>query len=93
MHGPACPSDFKNKESWYTLSPKVGLTYRPAEHTQVHVHWTRGFRAGAYNLRNTHPDGGPGPTDEEQIDNYELGFKSTIRRRVRLAIMMAAIDS
>ena len=93
MHGPACPSDFKDKDSWHTLSPKVGLTYRPAKHTQVYVHWTRGFRSGAYNLRNTHPDGGPGPTDEEQIDNYELGFKSTIRRRVRLAIMMAAIDS
>ena len=85
VHGPTCPSDFKDKESWSTLSPKVGLTYRPAEHTQVYVHWTRGFRSGAYNLRNTHPDVGPGPTDEEQIDNYELGFKSTIGGRVRLS--------
>ena len=24
VHGPACPSDFKDKESWHTLSPKVG---------------------------------------------------------------------
>ena len=85
VHGPACPSDFKDKESWHTLSPKVGLTYWLAEHTQVYVHWTRGFRSGAYNLRNTHPDVGPGPTDEEQIDNYELGFKSTIRRRAHLS--------
>ncbi len=85
VHGPACPSDFKDKDSWHTLSPKVGLTYRPAAHTQVYVHWTRGFRSGGYNLRNNHPDVGPGPTDEEQIDNYELGFKSTIGGRARLS--------
>ena len=85
VHGPACPSDFKDQDSWHTLSPKVGLTYRPAEHTQVYMHWTRGFRSGGYNLRNTHPDIGPGPFDEEQIDNYELGFKSTIGGRARLS--------
>ena len=85
VHGPACPSDFKDKDSWHSLSPKVGLTYRPAEHTQVYMHWTRGFRSGGYNLRNNHPNVGPGPTDEEQIDNYELGFKSTIGGRARLS--------
>ena len=85
VHGPVCPSDFKDKKSWNTLSPKVGLTYRPAGHIQVYAHWTRGFRSGGYNLRNTHPDIGPGPTDEEQVDNYELGFKSTLWRRARLS--------
>ena len=85
VHGPACPSDFEDKDSWHTLSPKIGLTYRPAKHTQVYVHWTRGFRSGGYNLSNTHPDIGPGPFDEEQIDNYELGFKSTIGGRARLS--------
>ena len=94
VHGPACPSDFKDKESWHTLSPKVGLTYRPAEHTQVYMHWTRGFRSGGYNVRNNHPDVGPGPTDEEQVDNYELGFKSTIGGRMRLsgAIFFSQIE-
>ena len=94
VNGPLCPSDFKDKEGWHTLSPKVGLTYRPAEHTQVYGYWTRGFRSGAYNLRNTHPDVGPGPTDEEQIDNYELGFKSTIGGRARLsgAIFFSQIE-
>ncbi len=84
VHGPACPSDFKDKESWHTLSPKVGLSYRYND-TLLYAHWTRGFRSGGYNLRNTHPDIGPGPFDEEQIDNYELGFKSTIGGRARLS--------
>ena len=36
-------------------------------------------RSGVYNLRNTNADVinfGPGPTDEEQVDSYELGFKT-----------------
>ena len=84
VHGPACPSDFRDTATWTNLSPKVGLSYR-YDDTLLYVHWTRGFRSGGYNLRNTHPDIGPGPFDEEQIDNYELGFKSTIGGRARLS--------
>ena len=85
VHGPACPSDFRDTETWTNLSPKVGLSYRYDDDTLLYAHWTRGFRSGGYNLRNTHPDIGPGPFDEEQIDNYELGFKSTINGRIRLS--------
>ena len=85
VHGPACPSDFRDKETWTNLSPKVGLSYRYDDDTLLYAHWTRGFRSGGYNLRNTHPDIGPGPFDEEQVDNYELGFKSTLGGRARLS--------
>ena len=85
VHGPACPSDFRDTETWTSLSPKVGLSYRYDDDTLLYAHWTRGFRSGGYNLRNTHPDIGPGPFDEEQVDNYELGFKSTIGGRARLS--------
>ena len=85
VHGPACPSDFRDTETWTSLSPKVGLSYRYDDDTLLYAHWTRGFRSGGYNLRNTHPDIGPGPFDEEQVDNYELGFKSTIGARARLS--------
>ena len=85
VHGPTCPSDFRDTETWTNLSPKVGLSYRYNDDALIYAHWTRGFRSGGYNLRNTHPDIGPGPFDEEQIDNYELGFKSTIGGRARLS--------
>ena len=84
VHGPVCPSDFRDTATWTNLSPKVGLSYR-YDDTLLYAHWTRGFRSGGYNLRNTHPDIGPGPFDEEQVDNYELGFKSTIGGRARLS--------
>ena len=85
VHGPTCPSDFRDTATWTNLSPKVGLSYRYNDDTLIYAHWTRGFRSGGYNLRNTHPDIGPGPFDEEQIDNYELGFKSTLGGRARLS--------
>jgi iron complex outermembrane receptor protein len=90
IRGPACPSHFKDEESWNNLSPKIGLTYRFDDDTLAYAHWTRGFRSGGYNLRNTAinlPGGetfGPGPFDEEQVDTFEVGFKSTIGGRARL---------
>ena len=89
--GPDCPVHFRDKETWTNLSPKIGLSYRHDEDTLLYAHWTRGFRSGGYNLRDTFfglpgdpRDLGPGPFDEEQIDNFEIGFKKTFGSRVRL---------
>ena len=84
VRGPRCPSDFTDEERWNSFSPKVGLTWRPAEHTLVYWHWTRGFRSGNYNVRITADGTDPGPTDEEKVDNFELGFKRTFGARARL---------
>ena len=91
VKGPDCPSHFRDKETWTNLSPKVGLTYRYDDDTLFYAHWTRGFRSGGYNLRDTFfglpgdpRDLGPGPFDEEQIDNFEIGFKKTFGLRARL---------
>ncbi len=89
--GPDCPVHFQDKETWTNLSPKIGLSYRHDDDTLVYAHWTRGFRSGGYNLRDTFfglpgdsRDLGPGPFDEEQIDTFEIGFKKTFGSRVRL---------
>ncbi|MEM1153239.1 MAG: TonB-dependent receptor [Pseudomonadota bacterium] len=78
-----CPYDFVDDEKWDSWSPKVGFTYLFTEDVMGYTHWTRGFRSGGYNLRNTSGDvvnNGPGPFDEEQVDNYEIGFKSEFGR-------------
>ena len=91
VKGPDCPSHFRDKENWTNLSPKVGLSYRHDDDTLLYAHWTRGFRSGGYNLRDTFfglpgdtRDWGPGPFDEEQVDNFEIGFKKTFGTRARL---------
>jgi iron complex outermembrane recepter protein len=81
-----CPIDFSDNESWTSTSPKLGFTYHANEDTQVYGHWSRGFRSGGFNLRNTSLDAdkGPGPFDEEQVDNFELGFKMSLGERGRI---------
>ena len=73
-----CPFDFTDSEDWNNWSPKLGMTYHFSDNARLYAHWTRGFRSGGYNLRNTAIDTvnlGPGPFDEETVDNYEIGFK------------------
>ena len=79
--GPACPFDFTDEETWNSWSPKLGAVYYlgggASFEANVYGHWTRGFRSGGYNLRNTYPPAEelPGPYDEEKIDTFEAGLK------------------
>lgn len=74
-----CPFDFVDDESWDNWAPKLGATYRLDDRQQLYGHWTVGYRSGGYNLRNTsfNPADIPGPFDEEQVSNFEIGYKST----------------
>jgi iron complex outermembrane receptor protein len=90
-----CALDFVDDDSWTDLSPKLGLTYNVSDKTKIYGHWTRSFRSGGYNLRNTsdNPADVPGPFDEEQVTNYEIGFKSDFARgRLNGAIFYNEID-
>ena len=78
-----CPFDFTDSEDWNNWSPKLGMIYYFSDNARLYAHWTRGFRSGGYNLRNTAIDTvnlGPGPFDEETVDNYEIGFKLSFGR-------------
>ncbi|MEP5766621.1 MAG: TonB-dependent receptor [Halieaceae bacterium] len=79
-HNPMpCPFDFKDDDDWDNVAPKLGATYHIDDTSSVYAHWTRGYRSGGYNLRNTsfNPADTPGPFDEEEVNNYEIGYKST----------------
>jgi len=80
-----CPYDFEDYKSWTNASPKLGATYTFAGGSIGYGSWSRGYRSGLYNLRNTVPDpAGPGPVDEEQADSFEVGFKTDFGGRGRL---------
>lgn len=81
--------EFSDTESWSNFSPKIGFQYRPTPETQVYGFWTKGFRSGGYNMRNTSPVAAPGPFDEEEQDSYELGVKTDLaggRVRINAAV-------
>ena len=92
-----CPFDFNDEESWSNLSPKIGFTHSLGDASLVYGSWSRGFRSGGYNLRNTAIDTanfGPGPFDEETVENLEFGYKTTFANGGRLtaAIFYNQID-
>lgn len=80
----ASPDTFKDDEDWDNFTPKVGAQYFLNDTTQFYASWSRGFRSGGFNVRQT-VGTGPGPYDEETVDAYELGVKSDFADgRVRL---------
>jgi iron complex outermembrane recepter protein len=70
-----CTFDFVSSDSWDDVTPKVGVQWRASDELQAYAFWTKGFRSGGYNLRNTSAVNAPGPTDQEEVDAYELGVK------------------
>lgn len=90
-----CDFDFVDDDEWESWSPKVGATWNVNDDARIYAHWTRGFRSGGYNLRNTSfdPADSPGPFDQEQVDNYEIGFKSEFGRgRLNAAVFYNEIE-
>ena len=82
-------------ESWDAFTPKIGFQYRPNDVTQVYGFYTRGFRSGGYNLRNTSPTASPGPFDQETQDSFEVGVKTDLldgRVRVNAAVFYNKLE-
>jgi len=77
-----CAYDFVDSKTWTNVSPKIGATMALSDDATLYAHWTRGFRSGGYNLRNTSvlPSNPPGPFDEETVDNFEFGWKKDFDR-------------
>jgi iron complex outermembrane recepter protein len=82
-----CAFDFVDIFQTSNWSPKIGIGYEFSPDARMYAHWARAYRAGGFNLRNTAADKvnfGPGPFQDEQIDSFELGFKSEPMPRSRL---------
>ncbi|MCH7502045.1 MAG: TonB-dependent receptor, partial [Proteobacteria bacterium] len=90
-----CPFDFVDDDDWDSVSPKIGATYHVDDDSLVYGHWSQGVRSGGYNLRNTSfdPADTPGPFDEETVNNFEVGYKSTRDwGRLNAAVFYNTID-
>ena len=94
---------FTDSASWSNLSPRIVLTYRPADDTSLYTSWTRGYRSGGYNLRITQPDAfeqissdlGSPAFNAERVDSFEAGAKwrsSDRRARINAAVFWMEVD-
>jgi iron complex outermembrane receptor protein len=97
-----CVPALVDDESWSNFSPKIGLTWDVNEDVMAFASYSRGFRSGGYNVRFTdlsfvtpNPSSTPGPYNEEVVDAFELGIKSTLldgRLRANLSLFHNQYD-
>ena len=72
------------KKSWNNIGWKLGLDYKATDNLMLYGYWARGFKSGGFTGRIGIPQD-LGPYDPEEVDTFELGFKSDFAdRRVRL---------
>ena len=77
--------DFVDEESWSNVTPKLGVQWFVNDDTQLYASYSKGYRSGGYNLRNTSPTASPGPFDEEEQNSLELGVKlDALDGRIRI---------
>lgn len=89
-----CRPALDRGDNWSNFTPKVGVNWILNDDMLGYASYTRGFRSGGYNVRFTDltfvtnpasPNSTPGPYNEEVVDAFELGFKSTFNDgRLRL---------
>ncbi|WP_239018169.1 TonB-dependent receptor [Sphingomonas flavalba] len=78
---------FDDSDRWSAFNPKIGLTWKPDNDTNLYGFWTRGNRSGGYNLRQASAQV-PGPYDQETEDSFEVGLKKRFFDR-RLTVNLA----
>lgn len=81
--------DFYGSKNWYAFSPKIGPTWQPTEDTNLYAYWTRAYRSGGYNIRQTDATSLPDAYDQESVDSFEAGLKQRFFDK-RLTIDLAA---
>ena len=79
------------------VSPKLGFNYEINENMRAYGGWTRAFRAGGFNFRNTAVDTtnfGPGPFQDEEVDSIEIGLKTepTDNSKLNIAVFQTDIS-
>ena len=90
-----CTVGFEDEQTFDDFSPKAGIRWEATPDVMAYATFTRGFRAGGYNFRNTLP-ASPGPYDDERVSAYEAGLKTEFadgRIRANLALFHSKYDN
>lgn len=64
-------------DDWSSVSPRLGVNFKPTEDVLLYLSATRGFKSGSFNGRSL-SQGAIQPVDPEEILTYEAGLKSVV---------------
>ena len=84
--------NFHDHKSWGAFTPKVGASWQPTEDTNLYSYWTRAYRSGGYNLRQTDPTSPPNAYGQESVDSVEVGLKQRFLDK-RLSLGVSLFDN
>lgn len=70
--GPRFPAH-RDSKTFKSFTPKIGLDLDIARNVMAYASYSKGFKAGTFNLGSTGP-----ALDPEKVDAYEIGLKSTV---------------
>ncbi|MBV1878437.1 MAG: TonB-dependent receptor [Pseudomonadales bacterium] len=90
-----CGPDFTDDDDWSNVTPRIALQWYFSDSSHMYASYSKGFRSGGYNLRNTNSRQRPGPWDEESQDSYELGMKTELldgKIRFNAAVFLNQIE-
>jgi len=95
--GSTPPGGYIDSDTYTNFSPMLSLSYAFGENSNIYGKYSTGFKSGGFNLDYvTQADLDAGITfDEETVDSYELGLKSTLmdgRLRLNAAAFIAQYD-
>jgi iron complex outermembrane receptor protein len=77
---------FDDTRTFSNTSPRFVLKYQFSPELQAYGSYSRGYRAGGYNLRNSSA-APPGPWKDEKADSFELGVKGEVfDHRIRFSV-------
>jgi iron complex outermembrane receptor protein len=84
---------FQGSRSWNAFTPKIGLQWQPTSNTNFYGFYTKGFRSGGYNIRQTSAASSPGPYDQETENTFEAGWKQSLfDKRLRFSVAVYRND-
>jgi iron complex outermembrane receptor protein len=63
----------RDEQSWQDLAPRVSLRYELTPSSNVYATYSQGFKSGVYNAAVV----GQPAVDPENVDAYEIGYKSS----------------
>jgi iron complex outermembrane receptor protein len=63
-------------KTWQELTPKASIKYQIDPDLQTYFLYSRGYRSGGFNGRPSTVSAATLPYNPENVDNFELGFKS-----------------
>ncbi|WP_105102902.1 TonB-dependent receptor [Microbulbifer pacificus] len=89
-------SDFSDSDSWSAVTGNVTLSWFAGEDTMVYSTYSRGFKAGGYSLQWGNFSEEARPFEEENIDNFELGWKTQMwnnRARINGSLFHTEYDN